>query len=87
MVQATKIPAAKPSSLSPHSEAELGALRAKLEMISLVSLLATDAIFGVVWAWTFPNLLWIPAIFIVGTLVVWLLFVMPQIRSFGRPKD
>lgn len=94
MVQAAK-KTSKPSSsskplasrsISQHSEAELAALRYKLELISLVSLLATDAIFAIVWAWTFPNLLWIPAIFIVGTLVVWLLFVMPQIRSFGRPK-
>ena len=87
MVQATKIPAAKPSSLSPHSEAELAALRSKLEMVSLVSLLATDAIFAVVWIWTFPGLLWILAAFIVGTLLVWLLLVRPQIRSFGRPKN
>ncbi len=76
-----------PRSLSQHSEAELGALRSKLEMISLVSLLATDAIFGIVWAWTFPELLWIAAVFIAGTLAVWLLFVMPQIRSFGKPKN
>lgn len=56
-------------------------------MISLVSLLATDAIFGIVWMWTFPSMLWIAALFILGTIAVWLLFVMPQIRSFGRPKN
>ncbi len=77
---------APPRTLSQHSEAELSALRSKLEMISLVSLLATDAIFGIVWAWTFPGMLWIPAVFILGTLVVWYFFVMPQIRSFGKPK-
>lgn len=76
----------KTHSISPHSEAELAALRYKLEMISLVSLLATDAIFAVVWAWTFPGLLWLAAAFVGGTLLVWLLFVQPKIRSFGRPK-
>ena len=85
--QSSSSQSSAPRSISQHSEAELAALRSKLEMVSLVSLLATDAIFAVVWIWTFPGLLWILAAFIVGTLLVWLLLVRPQIRSFGRPKN
>ena len=71
--------------LSAHSMEEISALRARLEMISLGSLLLTDAIFVIAWLWGFPEMQWyIPVGFVACSLLLWLGFVQPKIRSFGQ---
>ncbi len=77
----------KPKNLSAHSLEEISALRARLEMISLGSLLFTDLLFVIAWLWSFPGLPWyIPTGFVAGSLLLWLVLVQPAIYSFGRPK-
>ena len=83
MVQTEK----NPKQLSAHSDQEIAAIRARLEMISLGSLLLTDLIFVIAWLWAFPEMQWyIPVGFVVCSLLIWLALVKPQIDSFGRMK-
>ncbi|MCL6088894.1 MAG: hypothetical protein M1530_01880 [Candidatus Marsarchaeota archaeon] len=67
--------------------AKLEALRRRLGMISLVSTVFTCAIFAAVWLLFLPDLpLYVPALFVLISLLLWAIVVRPSIDNFARNK-
>ncbi len=70
-----------------EDEEKMEKMRSSLRTTSLLGVLFTDLVFVAVW-WIFmPGLpLWLPAIFVGTSLIIWAALVKSKIENFARPK-